>query len=554
MNRSMNKTLNNEYQACSEDRVPFTLPESKLSGAIHFFDGRSVRIVPYTDLVEDVRTLRDKLLAAGLQKDHCVGIRATNCYEWVVFDLAVVSVGSTFVCFPEEGINDTNIEELADKYDLSLLFVTSDFMKKEWKDHKWIYVINTNNSNLAVELRPTNQSGELKNRIAASDTFNLVFSSGTSGELKCLLLSKLGVQAPIDQFADQWGLKQGEGVLVALPMSIFQQRLMVYACLRTDATILMTTSAQLFRSLKVLKPSIILGPPALFETIEQRFVGISKVKKAKMKLRAALISVSFSAKSRTKRFKKLFSKQHDALGGNVRVLLTGSAPSKLTTLEFYKAIKLPIFQAYGMAEIGFISWNRADANRMMSVGKPIIPNTVSFEEDGGIIVTIDNPQCNGYFGLDSEIEKMTFLPNGSIATGDVGRLDKDGYLFITGRKKNIILLSSGIKVNPEKIEQFFENITGTLRIVAIGGDWVSGIALIVAIDPNESQQELERIKSDVETRISEYNTNKKSGEQIYSMIVTRTEFSVESGLVTRNLKTDRNAVMNFFEKEFLVNE
>jgi long-subunit acyl-CoA synthetase (AMP-forming) len=78
--------------------------------------------------------------------------------------------------------------------------------------------------------------------------------------------------------------------------------------------------------------------------------------------------------------------------------------------------------------------------------------------------------------------------------------------------------------------------------------------LIVAIDPNESQQELERIKSDVETRISEYNTNKKSGEQIYSMIVTRTEFSVESGLVTRNLKTDRNAVMNFFEKEFLVNE
>lgn len=550
----MSETLRNANQVNLEERVPFKLPENNLSGALHFFDGRSVKVVSYQELLNDVRNLRERLQALGLQKDHCVGIRATNCYEWVVFDLAVVSLGCIFVCFPEEGIDDTDIEALADKYELSLLFVTNDFMKESWKDQRWIYGINNTNWDLELELRPTNQTGELKNRIEGTDTFTLVFSSGTSGELKCLLLSKYGVQAPIDQFADQWGLKKGEGVLVALPMSIFQQRLMVYACLRKDANILMTTSAQLFRSLKVLQPSIILGPPALFETIEQRFAGDPNTNGTKTSLKEAFIALSPSSESRAKGFRELYAKQHNALGGNVRVLLTGSAPSKLSTLKFYKSIKLPIYQAYGMAEIGFISWNRPDANRMLSVGKPILPNTVSFEEDGGIIITVDKPQCNGYFGIDPETEKMTFLPNGSVATGDVGRLDKNGYLFITGRKKNIILLSSGIKVNPEKIEHFFENIPGTSRIVAIGGDWVSGIALIVAVDPNETSQEVTRIKSEVETMMSEYNKNKKSGEQIYSMIVTRTEFSVESGLVTRNLKTDRNAVMRYFEKEFLVNE
>lgn len=549
----MNASIENKVQGVlSADRIPFALPEQKLNGSLHFFDGRAVKLVSFSDLLEDVKSLRIELQEAGLKEEHHVGIRGVNCYEWVVYDLAVVSLGSKLVCFPEENFDDSDVDELADRFELSLLLVTENFVREDWKNRDWIHSINSEKTS-KINLCPSKVNGALKKRIEGSDTFTLVFSSGTSGELKCLLLSKEGVQAPIDQFADHWQLKQGDGVLVALPMSIFQQRLMVYACLRKDANILLTTSAQLFRSINVLKPSVILGPPALFETIEQRFAGTSFIKKVWGNIRAGLIAVVPSSELRNKRFRKLYSKQHKALGGNVRVLLTGSAPSKLTTLKFFKSIRLPIFQAYGMAEIGFIAWNRPKANKMMSVGKPILENTVNFEEDGEIIISVEKPQCNGYYGIEPDKERGTFLPNGNVATGDVGKLDKDGYLFITGRKKNIILLSSGIKVNPENIERLFEQVVGTTRIVVIGGDWVSGIALIAAIDKDTSIQDEARIKSEIEALITDYNKDRKSGEQIYSKIVTRVEFSTESGLITRNLKTDRNAVMRYFEKEFLVN-
>lgn len=535
-----------------QDLVPFVVPKEKLTGHLHIFDGRKMLKITYAQLIKDVEKVKSEFENLGLKPKDCVGIRGENCYEWIVYDIAVTALGCVLVCFSEDDFDDQEVEKLAAHYELSLLLVTKKYYQEDWQALSWITKINEADAS-EIHLRSTTEHGALKKKISETDTFSLVFSSGTSGELKCLLLSKKGVQAPINQFANDWELTKGDGVLVALPMSIFQQRLMVYACLRKDANILLTSPIHLFRSIKRLKPSIILGPPALFETVEQRFQGRSSLKRFTTNTLGFLYNLIPFTQLRIKLLNKVYHKFYNALGGNIRVLLTGSAPSKLSTLKFYKSVRLPIYQAYGMAEIGFIAWNLPSSNKMMSVGKPIISNSVKLSKEQEIIVSVEKPQCNGYYGIDQEKQNKIFLSNGDVATGDLGRIDKDGFLFITGRKKNIILLSSGIKVNPETVEKHFEQTEGIDRIVAIGGDWVVGIALIISIKPDTSTTEEERIKTEIHKLRETYNKNLKSGEQVYHVIFTRVEFTTENGLVTRNLKTDRNATMKYFEKDFTVN-
>jgi long-subunit acyl-CoA synthetase (AMP-forming) len=548
----MEQATTSQKYSVGEDLIPFVIPTEKLTGHLHIFDGRKKVKISYVQLIEDVHKAKQTLQEAGLQPKDLVGIRGENCYEWIVYDIAVTALGCILVCFSEDDFDDQEMETLASHYELSLLLVTQKYYQDDWEAIPWVYRMNDTNPN-PIQLRIQEGVGTLKKKMLETDTYSLVFSSGTSGELKCLLLSKKGVQAPINQFAEDWELRPGDGVLVALPMSIFQQRLMVYACLRKDANILFTSPPHIFRSIKVLKPSVILGPPALFETVEHRFKGRSNIQRLKTNVTGWLSSLIPFQGLREKMLQKVYGKFHKALGGNVRVLLTGSAPSKLSTLQFYKSIRLPIYQAYGLAEIGFIAWNKPKNNRMMSVGKPIIPNSVKLSEENEIIVSVEKPQCNGYFGITEEKQHKIFLANGDIATGDLGRIDKDGFLFITGRKKNIILLSSGIKVNPETVEKHFEQVEGTDRIVAIGGDWVVGIALIVAIQPDVSAEAEEKIKTEIHKLRETYNQNLKSGEQVYNIVFTRVEFTTENGLVTRNLKSDRNAIMRYFEKDFMVN-
>lgn len=530
-------------------QVPFRIPATNLTGSLFIFDGRHTKQIPYSQLIEDIQNARARLEKAGLKPNCCVGIMGENCYEWIVYDLAVMSMGCLLVCFPTDEFSEKNVEDLANNYDLSLLLLT----KKMAKNYNlpWIVTINDGSSTVPC-IRPVAVDKEdgLLHRVRKTDVCSIIFSSGTSGQLKCLLLSRKGIEVPIDAFANDWKLNQKDGVLVALPLSVFQQRLMVYACLRQDSNILFTDSANLFRSFKILEPSVILGPPALFESIERKFIALPALKRNLMQIASSLFNLIPLKALRQRSRQLLFKKFAKSLGGKVRILLTGSAPSKLSTLRFFKAMGLSLFQAYGLAEVGFIAWNLPARNRFLSVGQPIIPNSVKIADDGEIIVSIETPQAAGYFGMNSEEQERTFLPNGDVATGDVGRFDKNGYLYITGRKKNIILLQSGEKIHPETLEQSLGMPYGVDRIVVIGGgDW-SGLAAVVAINPECNSNEESSLRKEIQSSIDVLNLRIKPSSHIVRLFITRIAFVPSTGFVTRNLKVDREAVRRYFEKEF----
>ncbi|MCY1079440.1 AMP-binding protein [Archangium lansingense] len=525
--------------------VPFSAPSRELRGSITTFDGRTVARIPFAQLADDVARARERLVRTGLEPGACVGVLGENCYEWMVYDLALLSLGCLSVCFPVDEFATKSEEELAEGYDLSLLLVTRKVGNRG--GHAWVMVMNAPETPAAT-VRPPTDNG-LRRRVRGTDACTVIFSSGTSGRLKALLLSRAGVDVTVDALANDWELTRGDGILVALPLSIFQQRVMIFAALRKDTDILLTDSVNLFRSFKALRPTIVLGPPALFEAIEKRFLALPELRRRALLLVSRALGL-FTWKSLRARLRRwLFQSTHEAFGGRIRVLLTGSAPSKPSTLDFFEFAGLPLFQAYGLAEVGFIAWNRPARNRFSSVGHPIVPNSVSLAEDQEIILSLPHPQSIGYFGVERSEEALTFLPDGRIATGDLGKFDQEGYLYITGRKKNIILLQSGEKVHPETLEVDLAAIPGVERAVVVGGGEIPALVAIVAVDPECTAEQEARIRTDVQSAINRVNLRVKPASRIARFIVTRVAFRPETGLVTRNLKLDRQAIHRRFERE-----
>jgi long-chain acyl-CoA synthetase len=525
---------------------PFTVSSRELTGGICIFDGRTVARIPFLQLHEDILQARRRLEGAGIEQGMCVGIVGENCYEWIVYDLALCSLDVIPVCFPKDEFSARSAEELADEFDLSLLLVTK---KGRYRtDLPWIIAMDVPTMNTAAAVRRNACEGKLLRRIRGTDVCTVIFSSGTSGQLKTLLLSRAGVDVTIDALANDWELGRADGILVALPLSIFQQRLMVYAALRKDTHILLTDPANLFRGFKALRPTVVLGPPALFETIENRFHSLPPVRRQFARFGSGALAVVPGRRWKQSLRRRLFHSTHEALGGRVRILLTGSAPSKLSTLRFFQSAGLSLFQAYGLAEIGFIAWNRPGRNRFLSVGRPLIPGSVTLAEDGEIIVSVSHPQAIGYLGVDRTEEARTFLPDGGIATGDIGRFDRAGFLYITGRKKSVILLQSGEKISPESLELQLGTPAGVNRVVVIGGD-MAGLGAIVAVDPDCAAEEEARIRSAVWAAIERVNGQVKHSSHIVRFLITRVPFDVGTGLVTRNLKVDRAAVQRRFAAE-----
>jgi long-subunit acyl-CoA synthetase (AMP-forming) len=525
--------------------VPFMSPSPQLQGHLAFFDGREVKERSFTQLAKDVEDARARLKSSGLGPAALIGLIGENCYELIVWDLALLAEGCVAICFPVEEFAHKSGEDLADDFGLSLLLVTK--RARRPGDHPWQSVINGDEP---PTLRPRVVTDHpLRSRLRGTDCCTLIFSSGTSGKLKTLLLSKAGVDSTIDALANDWELSPQDGILVALPLSIFQQRLMVYAALRKDTRVLLTDSVNLFRSFKVLKPSIVLGPPALFEMIESRFLALPERKRRLLSSASRALAVVPNLAMRQTLRRRVLRFADEAFGGRVRALLTGSAASKASTLRFFELAGLPLFQAYGLAEVGFIAWNRPGQNRPLSVGHPVVAGSVLLAADGEILVSVPRPQALGYFGVDPAEEQLTFLPGGRVATGDLGRFDERGFLYITGRKKDLILTQAGQKIHPETLELELAATPGVTRAVVVGGGDLTGLVAIVAVEPQCSDELEARVRADVQGAITALNKRGSSAARIVRTIFTRVAFNPETGLITRNLKLDRRAVRRLFESQ-----
>jgi long-subunit acyl-CoA synthetase (AMP-forming) len=483
----------------------------------------------HADVVQLMAELRD----LGVEAGDLVGLTGPNCYDWVVADLALLALECVSVALPgERGIDLEAVAEAAEKYGLSAVLVAG---APSAGDGLPVGVAWLRDRPLKFDRR------EPAGDAAASwspDVFSVAFSSGTSGSRKGLLMSKRGVQNTIEVSGRAWAVDQRDDVLIVMPFSNFQQRYLTYLAIWYGFDITVVPPERLFQKLKELAPTIILGPPSFFEVAYNRVQAAGAREKLPYRLATALHAIAPGAVSRPLR-RRLGRGWTGMYGPRVRLMLTGSAPVPPATVRLFQRLGAPLYEVYGSTEVGWIAFNSPKRHRIGSAGRPVAGLEIALGEDGEILVATDRPQSPGYVFEGVETQSAVHLPDGRIATGDLGRFGRDGFLRLIGRKKNVIITRSGVKINPEELELALERDCRITRAMVAPRDG-GLLACVVWLDDAESEQR----RAQVEEHVAEANAKRPASHRIAEVLFRPdAELTVESGLLTRNLKVDRNAVM-----------
>ncbi len=510
----------------------------KSSGILYFEKGRLVRR-DFPSVYKDVQTAVARLTACGVKAGMRVGIRATNCYPWIVYDLALLALRAQSVAFTEDFFS-APADELQEKYKCGLILAYSKD-KPALESKKGVVLLMDQTATDGVK---ADDSAELQND-PDFECPSLIFSSGTSGRIKGLRVSRKGAESTINAFTSRIAPNGDDCLLMFLPISNYQQRMMCYAAMWFGFDLILTDPQRLFRALKELKPTLFVAPPLLYETIEGKLYSLPKWKKMAADLGGKLIEKIPDPDLRKMVAQKLYKDIYEALGGRMRFMLTGMAPIKRSTLQLFSRMQLPLFETYGLTECGPVALNVPGQHRMGSVGKPVEPGSVEIAEDGEIIVKKKYPQALGYFDVPEEEQGGTFLGDGRVATGDVGRFDQDGYLYLVGRKKEIIITPGGVKVHPEVLESDIDASPDVAKSVVFGGIGLQTLVAVISVRGSLEAQIKERIERHVDTVNAKHPAAIRVGKTVY----TDTQLTRENGLLRPNLKLDRKKIQDYFSRE-----
>ena len=258
---------------------------------------------------------------------------------------------------------------------------------------------------------------------------------------------------------------------------------------------------------------------------------------------------------------KLFKNVRGLFGQNIRECVTGAAPIAPEILEFFYACGVPVMEGYGMTETATSATvNRPDGNnfRFGSVGKPMTGVEVKIADDGEVLIKGPNI-FQGYYKNEKATEET--LEGSWLHTGDLGRLDEDGFLYITGRKKDIIITAGGKNITPANLENGLKQNRWISQAVVVGDRRPYLIAL-VTLDPEEipalaqslgleddsldSLRADERVRAEVQKVVDEVNSHVGPVEQIKRFEILDHDLSQETGELTPTLKVKRNVVHEKF--------
>ena len=508
----------------------------RTSNSIYSYENGRVAQRTHADVYRDVRAAVAALESWGVKAGMRVGIRAFNCYQWIVYDLAIIELRAVSVAFTDD-FNTATAEELRDKYDLSLLLVMASERQRHPPHVNFVAYLNAENTNVRVANNANHESDDFASPWR-------IFSSGSLGGLKGLTLNRKGVEAWVDAFTQAIAPRSDDRLFLFLPISNFQQRPMYYSALWYGFDLIVTEPTRLFLALKDLKPTLLVAPPALFEAFETRFGNLPKWKQlvARAAGSAARLLPSRTARERLARL--IFKQAYETLGGRMRLMITGMAPIKRATLNLFQLMQLPLFETYGLVECGSVTLNVPGASKIGSVGRPLNGVQVELAEDGEIIVRREHVIARGYFECANGENEMTFIGDNRVASGDIGRLDEDGYLYIVGRKKEIIVTTGGDKVHPEVIESEIDACPEVAKSVVLKDpDAPALVAIVLPKDPHDEGAR-NRIRQFIDR-----NGCRRATMSVGKIVFTDVVFSRENGLLRPNLKLDRKKIAEHFRAD-----
>jgi long-chain acyl-CoA synthetase len=503
---------------------------AKKAATYTFERGKTVKH-PHAALSGDVSRAQQNLESWGVRPGMRVGIYAPNSYHWLVHDLALITIGAISVPFTDDFAGAIN-EELLTRYDIALLLIAKSNARLFPQRPTHVAFLDADNENVRVAGRSPPRHGD------EDDQHSLAFSSGSAGGLKGLVISRKGVEKTLPPIIEAVGILPSDRLMLFLPMSNFQQRNMCYAALWYDFDIIITDFTQLFAAMKALDPTVLIAPPVLYQMVYAEFEKQPDWKRSMLMTAGAVNALIPAPALRLAIARLIFRDFHQQFGNRMRVLVTGMAPIRENIGLFFERIQLPLCESYGMVEAGSITYRKADSRKYGSVGKLLDGVKLSFTPDGEIIVHREDPLTLRYFESAPGENERTFVGAGQVATGDIGRLDDQGNLFLMGRKKELIVTSGGQKIHPEVIEQELNHCPDVAHSVIFLKPHAAHLTCIVALNDPADQDAKPRVKKFVDGLKST-----KKAAQFVEVIFSDGPFTKENGLLRPNLKIDRKQIV-----------
>lgn len=544
--------------------------------------------VTWHQFIEEVRALARGFIAMGVKPGDCIAIMAHTSYEWTLFDFAIQFAGAHSIPIYETSstsqaewiVEDANIR-FAVVENRGMYNVLSPVLAKF--DHfEDIFVISEDAQGRISDRGSMADDHIIDERIdslKADDLWTVIYTSGTTGRPKGAELTHRNVlhvamNGPIDEGLTNVISYKGSRTLLFLPQAHVFARFINLVSMIGNATVGYCDTKNLVADMQSFKPTFILAVPRIFEKIyNSADAKAGKGVKLRLFRTFAKVAIEYSRALGTPEGpstklsaqhrlgdKLVYSKLREITGGKLRYAISGGAPLGERLGSFFRGIGLTVLEGYGLTETSApTTVNRSNAMRVGSVG-PAYPGCyVKIAEDGEILIKGDHV-FRGYRN-NPEGTKAAFTEDGWFRTGDIGRIDDDDFVWITGRKKELIVTAGGKNVAPAELEDRLRSHPIISQVVVVG-DQKPFIGALVTLDAEALPQWLAnhnlpsmtvadavkdpQVFAAIDRAVKRVNEKVSRAESIRKFTILPTDFTVENGYLTPSLKLKRNVVLEAF--------
>lgn len=517
------------------------------------------RKITYAELYKDVNALGTALIHRGL-KDKKIAVMSENRYDWVLSYYAVACGVGVIIPLDRE-LPPAEVVNLLTRAKASALI----YSKKQKKtveaavsqlsfveylidmdegDHQWR---NLSLQALLEEGRELLEQGDrsfLDAEIDPNGLMGIYFTSGTTGRSKGVMLSHRNITANVENMLRRMHIDTHSKILSVMPIHhTFEFTCSIITCLSQGSTVCFADGLKYIqKNLKDDHPTVMLGVPLVFETFHKRIMTAARLAGKEEQLKKGMKINSFLQKIHLDRSRQLFKDIYEIIGTSIQVFIVGGAPMDPQIIRDFRTLGVNMFEGYGLTETApIIAMNADYQEKPGAAGAPLHGTEVRIDdpdESGvGEILAKTESRMLGYFEDPEETEKV-LLPDGWFATGDYGYMDGEGFLHVTGRKKNVIVTKNGKNIFPEELE-YLLNKSDYIKESVVWGDEDENLGDLIitaeiVTDPDQIKGlSDEEVRDIIKNVVEEVNQSTTSYKRIRKFNLREEEFEKTT---TRKIK------------------
>jgi long-chain acyl-CoA synthetase len=568
-----------------------TLPQL-LRQAVARHDGTALRFprdgamhdISFRELAARAQAIAGGLIGLGVQPGDRVAILGSTRPEWTIADCGALSAGATVVPIYHTNSPEECAYVLSHSGARVLICEDAEQLRKiesvrhELPDLEHVFTMVPVDG--AAPLDGLDGDAEIV-EVAPSDPATIVYTSGTTGPPKGCVLTHANCVATMRMYEEQLRdeLRPGVVTFMFLPLAHSLARVVQFVTLDVGATLAFWSGdpKRLLDDIAEARPMYLPSVPRVFEKIHARaLAAVEEASPVRRRLFNWAVATGARARAAERRGETagpllragsrvadrlVLARVRDLFGGELRLGLTGAAPIGREVLEFFDACGVLVLEGYGMTETcAAATLNTRREFRFGTVGRPLPGSEVAIADDGEILMR--GPHVFGGYHRDEEATRDTF-EDGWLCSGDLGAIDDEGYVAVTGRKKDLIITSSGKNISPTNLETALRETRWISQAVVYGDNHPYLVALLT-IDPDEVETlaaragvpadlsamvDDPRVHAVVQESVDEVNARFARIEQIKRFAILDHDLSQAADELTPTLKVKRANVNDRYRRE-----